>query len=142
MNPIFRCNNNAKYSTKDLKVGYDSNNFWLLDLHLDGKGSSVKIQLMNIVKDHHIIARLSPIAVVYDEWSLSNACWMKFYISYCKYSPEWNEYFHMYRCQLNFAMSFATSAFDISWQQLNHQVFPCLNNTASSRYFFTTWRWF
>ena len=31
-----------------------------------------------------------------------------------------NEYFHMYRCQLNFAMFCATSALGISWQHLNH----------------------
>ena len=45
---------------------------------------------------------------------------MKFYNSHGKYKPELNEYFHMYRCQLNFAMFCATSALGISWQHLNH----------------------
>ena len=55
MNPILRYNSNAKYSTKDLKGGYNSNNFSLLDVYLDEKGPSVKIQLLNILKDHHIV---------------------------------------------------------------------------------------
>ena len=36
-------NSNAKYSTNDLKGGYNSNNFSLLDVYLDGKGPSDKI---------------------------------------------------------------------------------------------------
>ena len=43
MNTMFKCNANVKYSTKDLKEGYNSNNFSLLDLYLDEKGPSVKI---------------------------------------------------------------------------------------------------
>ena len=31
MNTIFKYNTNAKYSTKDLKGGYNSNNFSLLE---------------------------------------------------------------------------------------------------------------
>ena len=42
MSTIFKYNANAKYSTKDLKGGYSSNNFSLLDAHLDEKGTSVK----------------------------------------------------------------------------------------------------
>ena len=45
---------------------------------------------------------------------------MKFYNSHGKYKPELNEYFHMYRCQLNFALFCATSALGISYQHLNH----------------------
>ena len=37
MNVIFKYNANAKYSTKDLKGGYNSNNFLLLDVYLDEK---------------------------------------------------------------------------------------------------------
>ena len=37
-----------------------------------------------------------------------------------KYKPELNEYFHVYPCQLTFALFCATSAFGISWQHLNH----------------------
>ena len=70
MNPISKCNSNAKYLTKDLKVGYNSNNFSLVDVYLYEKEPSVKVQLLNIVK-HHIVAKSSPIAVGYDEWPLS-----------------------------------------------------------------------
>ena len=45
---------------------------------------------------------------------------MKFYNSHGKHKPELNEYFHIYRCQLNFALFCATSALGISWQHLNH----------------------
>ena len=44
----------------------------------------------------------------------------KIFNSHGKYKPELNEYFHMFRCQLNFAMFCAASALDISWQNLNH----------------------
>ena len=113
MNTIFKYNANAKYSTKDLKGGYNSNNFSLLDVYLDEKKTSVKIQLPNIFKDHHIVAQPTPTTVGYDEWPLSLALWRKFYNSHGKYKPELNEYFHMYRCQLNFAMFCVTSALDI-----------------------------
>ena len=96
MKPIFRYNSNAKYCIKDLKGGYNSNNFSLLDVYLDENGPSVKIQLLNVFKDHRIAAQLSPTAVGYDEWSLSDAPWMKFYNSHGKYRRELNEYFHMY----------------------------------------------
>ena len=147
MNPIFRYNSNAKYSTKDLKGGYNSNNFSLLDVYLDEKGPSVKIQLMNIFKNHHIVPQLSLVAVGFDEWPLSNAFWIRLYNSHSKYRYELNECFHMYRCQLNFAMFCATSALGISWQHLNHPNF-LLHSVyrfhvyfhASLRYFFTTRR--
>ena len=119
MNTIFKYNANAKYSTKDLKGGYNSNNFSLLDVYLDEKKTSVKIQLPNIFKDHHIVAQPKP-TTAGDEWLLSFAFWRKFYNSHGKYKPELNEYFHMYRCQLNFAMFCVTSALGISWKHLNH----------------------
>ena len=72
MNTIFKYNANAKYSTKDLNGSYNNINFSLLDIYLDEKGPSVKIQLLNIFKDHHIVAQTSPTAVGYDEWPLSN----------------------------------------------------------------------
>ena len=120
MNTIFKYNANAKYSTKDLNGGYNSNNFSLLDIYLDEKGTSVKIRLPNIFKDHHIIAQPTPMTVGYDEWPLSLTLWKKNCNSHGKYKPELNKYFHMYRCQLNFAMFCVTSALGISWQHLNH----------------------
>ena len=35
MNTIFKYNANAKYSAKDLRSGYNSNNFSLLGVYLD-----------------------------------------------------------------------------------------------------------
>ena len=83
MNTIFKYNANAKYSTKDLKGSYNSNNFSLLDVYLDEKGPSVKIQLANIFKDHHIVANPKS-TTAGDEWSLSLALWRKFYNSHGK----------------------------------------------------------
>ena len=151
MNTIFKYNANAKYSTKDLKGGYNSNNFSLLDVYLDGKKTSVKIELPNIFRDNHIVAKPRP-TMAGAEWPLSLALWRKFYNSHGKYKPELNECFHMYRCQLNFAMFCVTSALGISWQHLNHPillvrmvykfhawfVFSCTINIARFGHFFTT----
>ena len=120
MNTIFKYNANAKYSTKDLTGGHNSKNFSLLDVYLDEKGLSVKIQMPSIFKDHHIVAKPIPTTVDYDEWPLSIALWRKFYNSHGKYKSELNQCFHMYRCQLNFALFCVTSALGISWQHLNH----------------------
>ena len=111
MNTICKYNTNAKY--------YNSNNFSLLDVYLDEKKTSVKIQLPNIFRDHHIVAKPKP-TTAGDEWPLSLALWRKLYSSPGKYNPELNEYLHMYRFQLNFAMFCLTSALGISWQNLNH----------------------
>ena len=92
----------------------------MLDVYLDEKGPSVKIQLLNVFKDHDIVAQPSPTTVGSDEWPLSLTLWRKFYDSHGKYRPELNEHFHMYWCQLNFAIFCITSALSISWQHLNH----------------------
>ena len=120
MNTIFKYNLNAKYSTKDLKGGHHRTNFSLLDIYLNEKGSSVKIQLPNIFKDFHIVAKPSPTAVGYDEKPLSTDRRTKFYNSHGKHKPELNEYFHMYQFQLSFSMFCVTSALGVSWQHLNH----------------------
>ena len=58
---------------KIIKDGYKSNIFSLLDVYLDEKGTSVKIQLPNIFKDHYIVAQPTPTMVGYDEYPLSLA---------------------------------------------------------------------
>ena len=120
MNTIFKCNVNAKNSTKDLKGSYNSNNFSLLDVYLDEKGTSVKIQLPNIFKDHHIVAQPTPKGVGHDKWPLSLALWRKFCNSHGKCKTELNEYFHMYQFQLNSSLFSVASALGISWEHLNH----------------------
>ena len=67
MSTIFKYNANAKYLTKNLKGGYNSNNFSFIDVYLDEKETSIKIQLPNIFKDHHIAAQPTPTTVGYDE---------------------------------------------------------------------------
>ena len=86
---------------------------------MDEKRTSLKIQLPGIFKDHYIVAKPKP-TIAGDELPLSLALWRKFYNSHGKYKPDLNEYFHIYRRQLNFAMFAATSALGISWQHLNH----------------------
>ena len=120
MNTIFKYNAKAKYSSKDLKGSYNSNSFSLLDIYLDEKGTSAKIQLPNIFKGHYILAQPTPTTVGYDEWLLSLALWRKFYNSHDKYKPELNEYFHMYWCQLSFALFAVTNALGIFLQHLDH----------------------
>ena len=66
MNTVFKYNANANHSTKDLKGGYNSNIFSLLDVYLDETGTWVKIQLPNIFKDHHTNTP-TPTTVGYDE---------------------------------------------------------------------------
>ena len=80
----------------------------------------MKIQLLDIFKDHNILSKASHMALGYDEWLLSIALWITFSNSHGKYKRELNEYFHMYQFQLNFAMTCATSTLGISWQHLNH----------------------
>ena len=90
MDTIFEYNASAKYSTKDLKGGYNSNNFSLLNVCFNEKGPLVKIQLPNIFKDHHIMAKPKP-TIAGDEWPLPLALWN----SHGKFKSELNEYVHI-----------------------------------------------
>ena len=105
---------------KILRGRHSSNNFSLLDVYLDKKGPSVKIQLINIFRDHHIVAKPTPTIVGYDEWPLSIALRRRVYNNHGKRKLELSEYSHKYQCQLTFAMFCATSALGISWQLVNH----------------------
>ena len=104
MNSIFKYNANANYSTKDLRGRHNSNSFSQMNVYLDEKGPSVKIQLLNIFKDYHILGKPSPTTVGYHEWPLPIALSTKFYNNHGKCKPELNQYFHMYQYQINFAM--------------------------------------
>ena len=65
MNTILKYNANANHSTKDLRGGHNSNSFSLLDIYLDDEGPSVKIQLLNFLKNHHIVAKTSSTTVAF-----------------------------------------------------------------------------
>ena len=53
---IFKYNSNRKYLTKDIKTGYNSNSFSELYVYLNVKRSFIKIQLLNILENHQIVA--------------------------------------------------------------------------------------
>ena len=63
------------------------------------KDHPLKIQLLNVFKDHHIVAQLSVIVAGSDEWPLSNVLWTIFDNSHGQNRSESNEYFYMYQCQ-------------------------------------------
>ena len=58
-------NGNGKYSAEDLKGGYTGNDFLVLEVYRNEKGSSMKIQLMIVLKDHHIVTKARPTTVGY-----------------------------------------------------------------------------
>ena len=72
---------------------------------------------MAILKDHEIIHDVEKNRHSYggDSWKLSN----KVFIALHSRKPI-EEYFHMYRCQLNFGLYCASSALGVSMQHLNH----------------------
>ena len=73
---------------------------------------------MAILKDHEIIPDIEKNRHSYDSdsWKLNN----KVFIALHSRKPKLEEYFHMYRCQLNFALYCASSALSVSMQHLNH----------------------
>ena len=52
-----------RFQPKNLKSGYTSNNFLILNVCLKEKGPPVKIRQLSISKDHHIIAKSGPTAI-------------------------------------------------------------------------------
>ena len=62
--PDIQYNGNVKYSFKNLKDGHTGNDFLELDVYLNEKKSSAKIQLLNIFKDNHILPYLGPATVM------------------------------------------------------------------------------
>ena len=67
MNPIFKCNGKAKYSAKNFKGGYTSNNVQVCHVKLNKKRRLSKTRLLNIFKDYQIVAKSSPKMFGYDE---------------------------------------------------------------------------
>lgn len=58
-------NGNGKYSVEDLKGGYTGNDFLLLEVYRNEKVSSIKIQLLIVLKDHHIVTKAGHTTVGY-----------------------------------------------------------------------------
>ena len=57
----------TKYSTRNIKGGCTGNKFLELNVYLNEIRPSVKIQLLNIFKDHHIVAWSGPTSISYDK---------------------------------------------------------------------------
>ena len=81
-----------------MKGGYTGNNILVLDVYLNENGPSIKTQLLDIFKDHRIVAYSGPRLISHDKWLLSNALWTKFYNDHGKCKTELSEYFQMYWC--------------------------------------------
>ena len=63
MNSILKYNIKTKYAAKDLKGGYTGKEVSLLDVYFSENMPSDNIQLLNIFKDHHIVAWTGPTTI-------------------------------------------------------------------------------
>ena len=113
----FQYNSNATYSTEDLASSNSTVKLVAQKIYLN-ESESVQLKFMGILKDHEIIPDIEKNRHSYDgdSWKLSN----KFFIALHSRKPKLEEYFYMYRCQLNFALYCASSALGVSMQHLNH----------------------
>ena len=113
----FQYNSNATYSTEDLASSNSTVDLVTQKIYLN-ESESVQLKFMGILKDHEIIPDIEKNRHSYDgdSWKLSN----KVFIALHSRNPKLEEYFHMYRCQLNFALYCASSALGVSMQHLNH----------------------
>ena len=113
----FQYNSNATYSTEDLASSNSTVDLVTQKIYLN-EPESVQLNFMDILKDHEIIPDIEKNRHSYDgdSWKLSN----KVFIALHSRKPKLVEYFHMDRCQLNFAFYCASSALGVSMQHLNH----------------------
>ena len=113
----FQYNSNATYSTEDLASSNSTVDLVTQKIYLN-QSESLQLKFMDILKDHQIIPDIEKNRHSYDgdSWKLSN----KVFIALHSRKPKLEEYFHMYRCQLNFALYCASSALAVSMQHLNH----------------------
>ena len=114
----FQYNSNATYSTEDLASSNSTVELVRQKIYLN-ESESVQLKFMDILKDHEIIPDIEKNRHSYDgdSWKLSN----KVFIALHSQKPKLEEYFLMYRCQLNFALYCASSALGVSlMQHLNH----------------------
>ena len=68
LNLIFKYNGYTKYSVKDLKIGILVTILNEKGVCLNEKGLSVKIQLLNIFRDNHIVSKSGPTTIDYDNF--------------------------------------------------------------------------
>ena len=113
---IFQYNSNATYSTEDLASSNSTVDLVTQKIYLN-ESESVQMKFIDILKDHEIIPDIEKNRHSYDSdsWKLSN----KVFIALHSRKPKLEEYFHMYKCQLNFALYCASSALGVSMQHLN-----------------------
>ena len=113
----FQYNSNVTYSTEDLASSNSTVDLVMQKIYLN-ESESVQLKFMAILKDHKIIPDIEKNRHSYDgdSWKLSN----QVFITLHSRKTKLEEYFHMYRCQLNFALYCASSALGVSMQHLNH----------------------
>ena len=113
----FQYNSNATYSTEDLAISNSTVELVTQKIYLN-ESESVHLKFMDILKDHEIIPDIEKNRHSYDgdSWKLIK----KVFIALHSRKPKLEEYFHMYRYQLNFALYCASSALGVSMQHLNH----------------------
>ena len=113
----FQYNSNATYSTEDVASSNSTVDPVTQKIYLN-ESESVQLKFMDILKDHEIILNIEKNRHSYDgdSWKLRN----KVFIALHSRKPKLEEYFYMYRCQLNFALYCASSALGVSMQHLNH----------------------
>ena len=113
----FQYNSNATYSTEDLASSNSTVDLVTQKIYLN-ESEFVQLKFIEILKDHETIPDIEKNKHSYDGDSrkLSN----KVFIALHSRKPKLKEYFHMYTCQLNFALYCALSALGVSMQHLNH----------------------
>ena len=112
----FQYNSNATYSTENLASSNSTVEFVTQKIYLN-ESESVQLKFMDILKEHEIIPDIEKNRQSCDDsWKVSN----KVFIALHSRKPKLEEYVHMYRCQLNFALYCTSSALGVSMQHLNH----------------------
>ena len=106
MMSIYKYNPNAKYTPKNW-VG-DSHNLSKNRFYVNDR-QCVNLKFPDIFEDYNIVRNK-------DEWKLSNTEAAQLHGR----PPRLDEYFHFYRCQLNFAIYCATFALGISKEHLKN----------------------
>ena len=113
----FQYNSNATYSTKDLASSNSTLDLVTQKIYLN-ESEFVQLKFMDILKDHEIIPDIEKNRHSYvgDSWKLTDQAFNALHSQ----KPRLEEYFHMYRCQLNFALYCVSFALGVSMQHLNH----------------------
>ena len=104
MADIYKYNPKAHYTPSMSSGGLRLEKY---QIYINNNNQYVTLDFPNIFEDYKIVREK-------DKWAISNTLFSQLQSR----PPKLYEYFHMYRCQLNFAIFCATSALGISRQHL------------------------